>query len=125
MTVRNTRIQRFRRFLPEPHFDIMSRRADCSAPSPCRSTEHDRADYHQGDFAACGSRGLQLIREKFPVGLLSRRLLLSFATIVSGLSNRRLPRDFTRRQILLLKWLDQEYDAIKPYVQFVNISVAE
>jgi hypothetical protein len=98
----------------------MSQEPDC--PARCKTSEHDLADYHQGDFSPRGSRGLALIREKFPEGFLTRRLLLSFATIISGLSNRRLPRDFTRRQVLLLKWLDEEYDAIKPYAQFVEIS---
>jgi hypothetical protein len=86
-----------------------------------RISEQELADFNQGSFMAEGSRGLSLIREKFPDGFLSRRLLLSFATIISGLANRPLPRDLTRRQILLLKWLDDGYDALKPYMQFVTI----
>jgi hypothetical protein len=103
----------------------MSEAPVSSCPPRCRTTEHDLANYYQGDFSPSGSRGLALVQEKFPDGFLTRRLLLSFATIISGLSNRRLPRDLTRRQVLLLKWLDDEYDAIKPYAQFVEISVTD
>jgi hypothetical protein len=92
---------------------------------PLRGTisEHELADFNQGNFMAQGSRGLSLIRDKFPDGFLSRRLLLSFATIISGLANRPLPRDLTRRQILLVKWLDEGYDILKPYAQFVSIDL--
>jgi hypothetical protein len=41
--------------------------------------------------------------------------------VISALANVPLGRDFTRRKELLVKWFDDNYEKIQPFVQFIEL----
>jgi hypothetical protein len=84
-------------------------------------TEQEVSDHHQGTFVVEGSRGFSLLCEKFPGGKVNRQLTKSFVTVLSGLAGMKIPRDFQRRESLLVKWLDDNYDVLKPFCEFIEI----
>jgi hypothetical protein len=89
-------------------------------PNRSKMSEREIADLRQGDFCAQESRALTLLRQKYPIDL-SRRSLYSLATVMSTLANVRLERDFARRKELLIKWFDDNYEAIEPFFQFIEL----
>jgi hypothetical protein len=84
-------------------------------------TEQQVSDQHQGTFHVADSRGFALLREKFPDRRVTHELTKSFLTVLSGLADIKIPRDFKRRGSLLVKWLDDHYDALKPFVDMIEI----
>jgi hypothetical protein len=81
-------------------------------------TERDIAELRLGDFHSETSRAARRLRELFPFGELTRRSLYSFATLIGALADVKLNRDFTRRRELLIKWFDDNFDALEPYLGF-------
>jgi hypothetical protein len=92
-----------------------------NGPSRNTSTERDIADFHMGDFDPELSRGISLARMVLPEGELTRRFLFSWASLLAGISHLRLPRDSTRRRDLLIKWLDDNYDVLHPFVTLFQL----
>jgi hypothetical protein len=41
---------------------------------------------------------------------------------MSTLTNVRLERDFARRKELLVKWFDDNFEAIEPFFQFIELT---
>jgi hypothetical protein len=85
------------------------------------ANERDLANRNQGDFRPEGSRAMALMLEKYPVGMLTRNLVLSFCDVLSGVSGIRLPRDLKRRRALLLKWLEDHYDKLKAIADLMEL----
>jgi hypothetical protein len=92
-----------------------------NGPSRTTTSERDIADFHLGDFNPELSRGMSLARMVLPEGELTRRLLFSWASLLAGISHLRLPRDSTRRRDLLIKWLDENYDTLEPFVHLFEL----
>jgi hypothetical protein len=86
-----------------------------NGPSRTTTSERDIAEFQLGDFNPELSRGMSLARMVLPEGELTRRILFSWATLLAGLAHLRLPRNSTRRRDLLIKWLDDNYDELKPF----------
>jgi hypothetical protein len=84
-------------------------------------SERDIAELNLGDFVPDNSRGMILARRFLPEGEMTRRLLFSCASLLAGIAHQRLPRDSTRRRDLLIKWLDDNYDVLRPYVDFFQL----
>jgi hypothetical protein len=84
-------------------------------------TERDIADATLGNFHAENSRAAQRLGRMYPHGDLTRRSLYSFASLLGALAGVKLPRDFTRRKDLLLKWFDDNFDALEPYLRFFDL----
>jgi hypothetical protein len=86
-------------------------------------TECDTVELTLGDFHWENSRTAQCLRELFPFGRLTRRPLYSFATLPGALADITLNRDFTRRRELLMKWFDHNFDALEPYLGFLEFDL--
>jgi hypothetical protein len=84
-------------------------------------TEREVADFRLGQFSATGSRGLDFLRQAFPTGELTRRSMYSLATVLAALASVRLERDFARRKELLIKWFDDNLEALEPFLPFVEL----
>jgi hypothetical protein len=84
-------------------------------------TERDIAEFRLGGFHADNSRAAQEFRVLYPYGELTRRSLYSFASLVATLAEVKLPRDFTRRKDLLLKWFDDNFEVVGPYLRFFEL----
>jgi hypothetical protein len=84
-------------------------------------TERDIADLRLGDFQANESRAAQKLGILYPHGELTRRSLYSFASLVATLAGVKLPRDYTRRKDLLLKWFDDNFETVEPYLRFFDL----
>jgi hypothetical protein len=84
-------------------------------------SERDIANFRLGDFHAESSRAAQKLRTLYPHGDLTRRSLCSFASLVSALADVKLARDFTRRRELLIKWFEDNYEALEPYLAFFEL----
>jgi hypothetical protein len=87
-------------------------------------TEKQIANVRQGSFEAQGSRGAQLIAQICPIDL-TRRSLYSLVSVLSALADVRFERDFGRRKDLLIKWVDDNYDALAPWAPFIQLEVVE
>jgi hypothetical protein len=90
-------------------------------PNRAAMTEHDIADLTLGDFQASRSRAAQRLQLLYPHGELTRRSLYSFSSLIAALTGVKLPRDFTRRKDLLVKWIDTNFDVLEPYFQFFDL----
>jgi hypothetical protein len=99
---------------------ITSRRRP-AVPNRSVMTEHDIADARLGDFNPEGSRGEAIVRQIYPEGELTRRSLYSFASVLSALANVPLQRDLTRRKSLLVKWFDEHYSTLEPFMVFITL----
>jgi hypothetical protein len=86
-------------------------------------TERAIAEMRLGEFSAQGSRGLQLLQQMFPRSDMTRRSMYSLATILGALANVPLERDFSRRKELIIKWFDDNYDALEPFLRFIELVV--
>jgi hypothetical protein len=84
-------------------------------------SERAIADLRLGTFSSQGSRGLEMLHRMFPSGEMTRRAMYSFASILGALANVRLERDFSRRKDLLVKWFDDNYDVLEPFLHFVEL----
>jgi hypothetical protein len=84
-------------------------------------SERDIADFRLGGFRAERSRAAERLRELYPYGDLTRRSLYSLASLLSALSDVKLPRDFTRRKELLVKWFDDNFDALETFLRFFEL----
>lgn len=91
-----------------------------TVPNRSLMSEKQIADFRQGRFVPDGSRGKSLLENLYD-GELTRRSLYSFTTLLAALAGIKLPRDFTRRKDLLIKWLDDNYDKVQPYAQFFKL----
>jgi hypothetical protein len=47
--------------------------------------------------------------------------MYSIASILGNLANVPFERDFARRKDLLIKWFDVNYDALEPFLDFVEL----
>jgi hypothetical protein len=84
-------------------------------------TERDIADFRLGDFRAENSRAAERLRALYPHGDLTRRSLCSVASLIAALADVKLARDFTRRRELLIKWFEDNYEALEPYLAFFEL----
>jgi hypothetical protein len=84
-------------------------------------TERNIAEFQLDAFQPESSRAAQRLRVFYPHGDLTRRALCSFATVLAVLAGVTLPRDLTRRRNLLMKWFDDHFDALEPYLQFFEL----
>jgi hypothetical protein len=84
-------------------------------------SERDIAELRLGVFQAASSRAAHRLRLMYPHGDLTRRALYSFASLLSFLTGVKLARDFSRRKDLLVKWLDDNFDTLEPYLQFFEL----
>jgi hypothetical protein len=103
---------------PNPPGDAA--KAKSIVPSRASMSERDIAQYRLGDFQAEESRASRLMQNLYE-GSMTRRLLFSLGSLVSTLSGVRLPRDYTRRRDLLLKWFDENYDALEDYAKLFRL----
>jgi hypothetical protein len=103
----------------------MAQRDSRTVPNRALMRERDIADFRLGGFHAEGSRAARRLRAMFPQGELTRRSLYSFASLVGALGGVTLPRDFTRRKELLVKWFDDNFDALEPYLGFFRLDAFE
>jgi hypothetical protein len=85
-------------------------------------SERNIADFWQGHFKAEGSRGEALLREFCPDGDMTRRSLYTFASLLASVAGVPLSRDLTRRRDLLVKWVDDNCDALRPYLSFFRLT---
>jgi hypothetical protein len=84
-------------------------------------SERDIAEFRLGAFQADHSRAAQRLHALYPHGDLTRRSLYSFASLLGALAGVKLARDFTRRKDLLVKWFDDHFDALEPYLRFFEL----
>jgi hypothetical protein len=77
------------------------------------ATEQESADALSGDFDSRNSRALAMLHKKYPVEL-SLAILRSLTMIISIIADVPLRRNLTRRKSLLLKWIEDNYEALEP-----------
>ena len=82
--------------------------------------ESERASELQGSFKGWDSRIGAYLTSKFGQKL-TRDSLLMLAIACSMLSQIPLPRDYKRRKGLLLKWMDMHYEAIAPFLPYIDM----
>jgi hypothetical protein len=84
-------------------------------------SERDIANYRLAGFHAETSRAAERLHLIYPHGDLTRRSLYSFASLLGALAGVKLARDFTRRRDLLIKWMDDNFDALEPFLPFFEL----
>jgi hypothetical protein len=86
--------------------------------------EKEISDMHEGDFVVAGSRGLKFLDAILDGEALAfdRKSLIALAMLFSAISNVRFPRDFTRRRTLIIKWFDQNLEALQPIRTVLSFS---
>jgi hypothetical protein len=88
-------------------------------------TEHDIADARLAGFDPRGSNGEKLLQAISGENKLTRCGLSCFCSVLAALSAVPLPRDMTRRKVLLVKWMDLNYDTLEPFVKFMVLHPIE
>lgn len=88
------------------------------------TTEKMRTRILLGDFVAEGSKGLDFLKKIYPHPL-SRSVLISLATVFSGLTNVPFDRDFRRKKELVIKWFDEHLDECKKWNSHVRFEYTE
>jgi hypothetical protein len=90
-------------------------------PNRALLREREIAVFRLGNFHADTSRAAQRLRQLYPYGELTRRSLYSLASLIGPLAGVQLPRDFTRRKDLLIKWFDDNFDDLRSYFDFFTL----
>lgn len=91
-----------------------------------RSSTSERVRTHilLGDFVAEGSKGLAFLQKIYPYPL-SRSVLISLATIFSGLIDVPFDRDIKRKKELIIKWFDENLVACSQWETHVRLDFTE
>jgi hypothetical protein len=82
------------------------------------SREKERISERLGDFNAKDSPVWQEITRRFGKNL-KQPDLLSMESVLAGNANIKLDRDAKRRKAVLLKWFDENWAVIEPYLDYV------
>lgn len=86
-------------------------------------TEREISKLHLGPFTAEGSPGLTFLESLSPGHSLTQESLIIIARICSIISGVRLPRDFTRRRDLVIKWFNDHLEMIQPVGRLLKLEV--
>jgi hypothetical protein len=85
--------------------------------------EREIADDHLGQFRPEDSRGLRLIETVCATTSLTRESLVALAKAFGWLSGIPFPRDYTRRRALVIKWFDDNADALQPFGDAMTVEI--
>lgn len=88
---------------------------------PRRKRERERADDLQGDFTLKGTHAEEFLHSQVPGGRIDRKQLCRYLQLLGCISGVRLPRDYTRRRVLLFKWIDDNYDRLAPFMKLIKL----
>jgi hypothetical protein len=90
------------------------------APGPAQegSGEKERISGRLGDFNAKDSSAWKEITRRFGKNL-KQPELLSMANVVASNAGIKLDRDARRRKTVLLKWFEENWTVIQPYLDYV------
>ena len=75
-------------------------------------TEHDIIQLHLGEFDPEDSPGLQLALEFLGDCPCASQSLSIVAHLLGEIIQKPVPRDYTRKKALLIKWFDENHDDI-------------
>ena len=86
--------------------------------------EHEICETRMGKFVANGSEGELFVQSMLPPDSnvkLTRESLIVIARILSVVTGIRLMRDYTRRRSLVIKWFDENIDALRPFQHVIHL----
>lgn len=80
--------------------------------------ERQRIAARLGTFNAKDNEPWKEITQRFGANI-KQPELLSIANVLSQSANVKLDRDAKRRKKVLIKWFDENWDAIKPFLDYI------
>lgn len=83
-------------------------------------TEKEVADMSLGDFVVEGSKGKMFIDQISTIPM-TRAALITIAQTLATLAGIKFKRNSMRRVALVIKWFDENYDAILPFQHFIKL----
>jgi hypothetical protein len=90
-------------------------RADCQ-------TDREASRRLLGDFDARSSAAWQVLMKMTRGASLVKHNLTKLVMLMSDVSGIRLPRDFTRRSDLMVKWIDMNLAKLEPLTTVFEVS---
>jgi hypothetical protein len=87
------------------------------------SKEKDRIANRLSGFNSKDNRVWKTITEKFGTNI-KQPELLSMASVLASHANIKLDRDAKRRKSVLIKWFEENWTAIEPFLKFVVLEDA-
>lgn len=103
---------------------MMGRRKNRKGNEINRRTYSEKffSNYLQGDFVAEGSNGQKLLRMVTEQNLTLESIKI-ICMMLSKFIDKPVTRNDKRRKVLLIKWLDTNYDACLPYMSQLSFEV--
>lgn len=87
------------------------------------NNEKKRISARMSNFQPKECKAWKEITQKFGTNI-KQQELLSIANVLSTSAKLKLDRDAKRRKTVLIKWFDENWDAIKPYLPYVVLENA-
>lgn len=98
--------------------------ARASVPGRSSMKEHEICETRMGKFVAKGSEGELFVQAMLPPNSnvkLTRESLIVIARILSVITGIRFMRDYTRRRSLVIKWFDDNIEALRPFQYVIHL----
>jgi hypothetical protein len=90
-----------------------------------RECERRASDILQGEFNPKNSRVLAVLEKLTPDASLDRLSLVALTKVIGAVIGVKMPRNFTRRRSLILKWLDMHLILWEPLAHTIVLEISQ